>query len=191
MGLSIHYSGWLRNESLLEELISETEDICKSLGWPYNIIREPNPEQINGICFSPENCEPVFLTFLSGGRLCSLVNLMNKDIYDGNVLDKELMFTASTKTQYAGMDAHIAVIKLLRYYKEKYFENFELSDEGNYWETNDVKELELQFARYNFIVNSVTEALSKMPKIEGESATSLADRIEEMFKKKFGDEENL
>ena len=76
--------------------------------------------QLNGICFSPKESEPICFTFLPGGRLCSPLNLINKDIYDGNQLDKELIYTASTKTQYAGIDAHVAIIKLLRYLKDKY-----------------------------------------------------------------------
>jgi hypothetical protein len=121
VGLSIHYSGTIKDSDLIDELIAEVSDICQSLSWTYRIIKEPNPDQLNGICFSPEKCEPVFLTFLPGGRMCSPVNLMNRDIYEANELDAELIYTTSTKTQFAGADAHVAVIKLLRYLKEKYF----------------------------------------------------------------------
>lgn len=188
MGLSIHYSGKIRKKSLINELISETADICNSLQWTYHIIKELNEDQLNGICFSPEGCEPVFLTFLPGGRMCSPVNLMNRDIYDGNELDKELMYTTSTKTQYAGPDAHIAVIKLLRYLKEKYFEKFELDDEGRFWETNDKKVLLEQFARYELLLNTVTDALSNMNAVPDEPLESLADRIEKVLREKLGGE---
>ena len=133
MGLSIHYSGTIKDTALIDELIAEVADICQSLNWTFHVIKEPNPDQLNGICFSPEKCEPVFLTFLAGRRICSPVNLMNRDIYEINELDAELIYTTSTKTQFAGPDAHIAVIKLLRYLKEKYFSAFELSDEGMLW----------------------------------------------------------
>jgi hypothetical protein len=144
---------------------------------------------LNGICFAPEGCEPVFLTFLPGGRICSPVNLMNRDIYNGDELDKELLYTTSTKTQYAGFDAHVAVIKLLRYLKEKYFSVFEMMDEGLYWETNDEKVLQSQFDKYEYALNVLTTALSEVKTVPGESAVSLADRIEEMLKKKLGTDE--
>lgn len=189
MGLSIHYSGTIKDAVLVDDLITEVADICQSLHWTYTIIKEPNTDQLNGICFSPEECEPVFLTFIPGGRMCSPVNLMNRDIYALNGLDAALIYTTSTKTQFAGPDAHIAVIRLLHYLNEKYFSVFELSDERMYWETMDEKILISQFARYEFLLNAVVDALSEMKTIPGEAPLSLADRIEKMLKDKFGGEE--
>jgi hypothetical protein len=186
LGLSIHYSGNIKSEALIEKLTIETEDICQSLSWKYQVIKEPNTDQLNGICFSPDGSESVFLTFLPGGRMCSPVNLMNRDIFDRNGLDKELIYTTSTKTQYAGPDAHIAVIKLLRYLKDKYFKEFELVDEGKFWETNDEKMLLEQFARYEFALNIVTDALSNMETVPGETVETLAERIEKVLKEKLG-----
>jgi hypothetical protein len=189
MGLSIHYSGRLRHYSSIDELMAETTDICQTLDWTYHVIDGNNTDDLKGICFAPEGCEPVFLTFLPTGRMCSPVNLMNKDLYEKNGLDHELMYITSTNTQYAGQDAHMAIIKLLKHLKEKYFSEFELSDEGMYWETMDEKIFLKQFARYELLVNSSASALSEMKAVPGESATSLADRIEEL-KQKFGKNES-
>ena len=93
MGLSIHYYGTIKDTDRIDELITEVADICESLSWKCHIIKEPNADQLNGICFYPEKCEPIFLTFLPGGRMCSPVNLMNRDIYEGNELDAELIYT--------------------------------------------------------------------------------------------------
>jgi hypothetical protein len=185
MGLSIHYSGTIKEMALLEKLITEAGDICKSLQWDFGLLDGNNTDKIKGIYFSPKECEPLFLTFLPNGRLCSPVNLMNRNIYDGYTLDKELLYTTSTKTQFAGIDAHKAIIKLLQYLKEQYFSVFELTDEGMYWETNDEEVLQSQFHKYEFALNSVTAALSEMKWVPGETATSLAGRIEEILKKKF------
>ena len=184
MGLSIHYSGYIRQHAMIDELVSETADICQNLDWTYHLIDGNNADKLEGICFFPEGCEPIFLTFLPTGRMCSPVDLMNKDIYEKNGIDHELVYTTSTKTQYAGPDAHIAVIKLLRYLKEKYFSSFELSDEGMYWETMDEKILLAQFAKYEFLLNAVTAALSEMKVSPGETSASLADRIEKMLEDK-------
>jgi hypothetical protein len=185
MGLSIHYSGNIRR-ALINDLTTETADICQSLNWKYNIITESGDESFNGIVFSPENCEPVFLTFLPNGKMCSPINLENKDFYAANGFDPDLIYTTSTKTQFAGPDTHIALLKLLRYLKEKYFENFELDDEGYYWNTNDQNILFQRFSHYNILLNAVSDALSNIKTIPGESPVSLTERIEKVLKEKFG-----
>ena len=185
MGLSIHYYCTIKSTDRINELITEVGDICQSLNWTCHIIKEPNADQLNGICFYPENCEPIFLTFLPGGRMCSPVNLMNRDIYDSNGLDAELIYTTSTKTQFAGADAHIAIIKLLRYLKEKYFAVFELDDEGMYWETMDSTIFLKQFTRYEFLSDTVTGVLTGMKTEPGETPLSLAERIDKLLKARF------
>lgn len=186
MGLSIHYSGTIRNISLVEQLIEETTDVCESMHWKYCVIREPDDEGVNGIMFSPENCEPVFLTFLRNRRMCSPINLKYKASYAANGLDPELIYTTSAKTQFAGPATHIALLKFLKYLKEKYFETFEMDDEGYYWETNDKKILLQRFDEYNYLLNAVGNVLSDIEYKPGETIDSLADRIEEVLKKKFG-----
>jgi hypothetical protein len=185
MGLSIHYSGNIRRVALINDLTTETTDICESMNWNYRIIKELGDEGLNGIVFSPENCEPVFLTFLPNGRMCSPISLLNKDLYTLNGFDPDLIYTTSTKTQFAGPDTHIALLKLLRYLKEKYFGNFKLDDEGYYWGTNDEKILFQRFDEYNQTISAVKEVLTEMHHIPGENAKSLANRIEDVLKKKF------
>lgn len=182
MGLSIHYSGTLRDKSIIDELVSETSDICNSLAWDYHILDHPNEDQLKGIIFSPPGSEPVVLTCLPSGRLCSPFNLVNKEMYGTNGLDADLIYTSSTKTQYAGADTHQALVNLLRYLKEKYFSAFELEDEGMYWETGDRGVLLSQFARYDYLLDTVTNALGEMNSIEKESIASLAERIEQMLR---------
>lgn len=36
MGLSIHYSGSIKDRSLLPQLGAEMKDICENLGWDYH-----------------------------------------------------------------------------------------------------------------------------------------------------------
>jgi hypothetical protein len=184
MGLSIHYSGSIKQHPRIDDLVDEVSDICKSFGWAYHLFDGNNADKIKGICFSPQNCEPIFLTFLPKGRMCSPVNLSNKDIYKENGLDEQLLFTTSTKTQFAGPNAHMAIIRLLLYLKQRYFATFELDDEGKYWETMDERILLKQFARYDYLLNAVTEVLSNMKAIPGETTQSLAERMEQLLNKK-------
>lgn len=53
MGLSTHYSATIRHMSLVEQLIEETTDVCESMQWKYDVIRESGDEGISGIVFSP------------------------------------------------------------------------------------------------------------------------------------------
>jgi hypothetical protein len=186
MGLSFHYSGRIISEELLAPLIAEVTDICKTLEWQTHSFDGINDDDhLVGISFAPQGSEPVWLTFLPGGRLCSPTSLTCREIYDGIQFDKELMFTAGTKTQYAGPDAHIAIMKLLKYISGKYLKHFDLNDEGNYWETGDEKILYAQFGKYNFLLDAVGEVLSGLQTIPGETTVSFAERLEKILKEKF------
>lgn len=169
MGLSIHYSGTIKNINLIPSLTEEVNDVCTSLNWKYTII---NNEELNGIVFSPEGCEPLFLTFAQDGKLYSPVYLQ---------YNIEPATTISVKTQYAGIDAHIAIIKLLKHLSKKYFSAFDLSDEGKYWETNDEKILQQQFNNYNAALSFVTGKLKNFRATENETPQSLAERIERLL----------
>jgi hypothetical protein len=198
MGISIHYSGKIKDYGLIDEMIAEVEDICKSLNWKYQLfdIKKPNlnnaltnpvrytPYDVKGISVTPEKSETAFLTFLPDSTLCSPLKL----IYYNPATNDLMIEVVHTKTQFAGPDTHIAILKLLYYLKEKYFESFKLIDEGNYWEKWDEKVLRSQFARYNFILEKVSSALVDIKLPPGESVESLADRIENIIKKKFGGE---
>jgi hypothetical protein len=202
MGLSIHYTGTIRNYALIENLINECEDICKSLEWDYHIrekksntndnVHLSNSTFINytiadlkGISFTPKDSETVSLVFFPSVILCS----PGKLIYNDPATNNLMVETVSVKTQYAGMDVHLTILKLLQYFKDKYFTFFELSDEGMYWETKDIEVLKAQFARYGFLVNTMKNALKDFKALPGETAESLADRLEELLKNKFGDME--
>ena len=100
---------------------------------------------------------------------------------------KELMFTACTKTQYAGPEAHIAIIKLLKYISGKYLTNFIVNDEGKYWDTGDEKILYAEFEKYNLLVNMVGEVLSGLQTSPDDTPTSLIEKIEKILKEKFKD----
>jgi hypothetical protein len=194
MGLSIHYSGKIKDYTLIDEMVAEVEDICKTMKWSYQLFDTDKSTlkpgetavgytlyDLKGINFAPEESEPISLTFLPDATIGAPFKII---CYDPATNDL-MIEVVSTKTQYAGPDAHIAVLKLLYYLKEKYFETFWLNDEGYYWEKWDEKILLSQFSRYNFIVNTMREAFADVKLSPGETADSLADRIEEIIKKKF------
>ena len=183
MGLSIHYSGYIQKRELLNALIEEVQDICETLEWHTHIFDD---DEIKGISFAPEGSESVFLTFNHEGRTLSPLNILNKEIYDDIRIPKETIFTTSTKTQYAGAEAHIAIIKLLKHLSKKYLKDFTLNDEGNYWETGDEKILRQQFSRYEAAMDILCDTLQNLPAKQGETAESLVDRLERLLREKLG-----
>ncbi len=185
MGLSIHYSGYIINKAMIIPLIEEVEDICKALNWSTYIIDD---EEIKGISFAPKGSEPIFLFFNADGRIVSLTNLVGQ-LIPGDMDEEIILFTASIKTQYAGADAHMAVIKLLKHLSKKYFRNFTLYDEGYYWETGDENILRKQFRNYQAAIDTFCEALKDFRSRSDETVESLADRLERFLKEKFGREQ--
>lgn len=183
MGLSIHYSGYIFKKEMLDPLIDEVSEICKTLDWDSHVFED---DEIKGVSFAPKGSEPVFLTFNNAGRMLSPVSIIAKDIYDGVRFDKELMFTTSTKTQFAGIDAHISMIRLLKHLSKKYLRDFILKDEGSYWETGDEKILQQQFDNYNAAMDIFCKGLQDLPAISGESQESIVDRLEKLLRKRFG-----
>lgn len=184
MGLSIHYSGYIKDVQLIDALIAEVEDICKTLEWKCTILHD---DDLDGIVLSPTGSEPLHLTFNKQGRLLPFTALLTKELYETGKIEKELMFTAFTKTQFAGPHVHKAIIKLMRYITGKYFSEFAMTDESYYWETNDEQQMVERFKVYNTMLDVFTEALQGMEHVPGETPQSLAGRLEELLRTKFKD----
>lgn len=194
MGLSFHYRGRIREFALIDALVSEVSDVCESLGWIYEVQeaapppKKPlgdqppryTPEDVKGITFSPPECEPVILTFLPDGQLVSWIKLIH---YDPLTNDLGIEWN-HTKTQYAGPETHMAVLKLLHHLREKYFSSFELNDEGEYWDSWDEARLRERFGQYQYLLNKIAEALSDFEALPGESPESLVMRIERLLRKR-------
>jgi len=83
----------------------------------------------------------------------------------------------SVKTQYAGVELHQFVIQLFRYLNKKYFADFKLTDEGSYWETNDLVLLQTTFKKYTNLINGFASALEYIPVQKGETIESYFERL--------------
>ena len=165
MGLTVHYRGKIRDYALVDELVTEVEDFSRNQNWRYHLltpgintplksINQEDPEPlptVKGIILSPDKCEPIILTFLDDGRICSPFMPPMEDV-DG-------LPYMWTKTQYAGIDVHRSFINLLRQLNEKYFSQLIVVDEGQYWETNDEEVLQSQFQGYNQVMDLLADEL--------------------------------
>jgi hypothetical protein len=83
----------------------------------------------------------------------------------------------SAKTQFAGIETHRLIINLFRYLEKHYFEDFEMLDEGSYWETGDDKVLNETFRRYDALMDEFSTAVDHIDRLEGENPESYIERI--------------
>ena len=183
MGLTIHYSARIKSKDVLPQFVAEVADICESMGWEYDTVDEvvemkddvvfvpalddSKNIHLEGIVFHPPKCESVIFTFLSSGWTSSFLHLKaakqyqkvdNEPLFNGF---PKLVYMMHTQTQRAGVDMHVAIIRLFKYVEKKYFSEMKVSDEGNYWETLDTQVLQKSFDRYTDMIDSVKRALEK------------------------------
>jgi hypothetical protein len=193
MGLSFHYSGSLITPELLPELVAEVRDIAEVLEWPYCIYNQDLKgtnfgsnifnDNIYGISFTPPECEPVFISFLSNGKMSSPMLLQSLGRTPNHVESKYL-YIISVKTQFAGIEIHKAVVQLFRYLNLKYFAFFKMIDEGNFWETSDEKVLETNFQRYSELFKNFSSDLGKHPLKASESVETYMVRLLKIIREK-------
>ena len=140
---------------------------------------------LRGMFFVPhKECEPVSFLFDNDGNLLHLSALVDYDP------DFEAQKMVSTKTQFAPVDIHIAIIKLLRYVKTKFFPNLQVLDEGEYWEREDrtllehlIRVTQENIDRLASALNAAGESLQA-----SESEEQLLEKIESILKTLLNDE---
>ncbi|MCF6358821.1 MAG: hypothetical protein L3J54_13550 [Draconibacterium sp.] len=182
MGITIHFKGKLNSPGLTTPFLEEVEDIAKSMEWNYTVFQESNDEKPapKGLFIQPHpNSE--FLQFMidKKGHLRNAVML---EYFEEN---KDSTYYNSIKTQFAPIEIHIAIIKLLKYLKQKYISNLEVWDEGDYWQTGDAKIL---YEKFDFLNNKLNEFESILNSIEFEkndTAQSVVDKIEQVLKRRW------
>lgn len=182
MGLTIYYSGKLRNAGQLPDLTDEVAEVCRVQDWKIDFYF-PTPEiPISGITFTPKGSEPVWMTFSSNGTLLNITHYTIMQDFPPELQGTSVPIVF-TKTQYAGVDAHMKVIHLLRYLSQKYFESFDLQDEGEYWETQDESVLRKNFRIYDACINVMARKLSTLDGIDYDDGEHVEERIEKLLVK--------
>jgi hypothetical protein len=161
MGISIHYKGKLKSEQSLPDLIEEVKDIAQIHHWHYHILEQIFPEnhfgndvfnsEFYGIIFSPPECEPIQLTFISNGEMRSPWTLGSSNHCEDDPSMSNLIFT---KTHHSGPTIHKLIIHLFDYLSKKYFSEFKMIDEAQYWETKDEQLLLKNFNILDRLINA-------------------------------------
>jgi hypothetical protein len=151
MGVTIHFEGQLNNEAAYQELVGVASSMADAEGWQIETIasgdvtlprvRDEKDWNYTGpvkgiVIYVHEDCDPVRLEF-----------------------DRDLYVQEFTKTQFAGVQIHLKVLKLLKAI-EPFFRNLTVEDDGEWWETQDTANLEEHMARVQQVID---EELRKAP----------------------------
>jgi len=189
MGLSIYYKGNFKKGASLSAMIDEVKDVAEIYGWDHHIFetefdpsefeKDSYNQNIFGITFSPLQCEPIDITFLSNGRMSSPVRLK---LFENSSDNESYLYTICSKTQYAGFKTHKIIIDLFRYLSKKYFEEFKLTDESEYWESGNENLLQQNFMRYDALMDQFSDSLKNIPIKENETIETFIERVAKMIK---------
>lgn len=181
MGLSIHYQGGIDRIENIPKLVEELEDIAESMGWMSQRINDDESDpNFRGILVNPKGeCEPLCFLFDRAGKLRGLMDLISDQVEP-----TKYSYYNSTKTQFVEVDTHVWIIGLLRYLKKHYLSDLSATDEGDYWETENLETLKRKKDFLQSKIDQLGEAFEAVePLPENISTDELVARIEAMVKK--------
>ena len=185
MGITIHYKGKLKEDASVSHMIEEVKDISENYNWPYDVLDTDLPQttfpetepdgKLYGIVFSPPDCDPVWLTFLSNRMICSVMNLLPAmECADEN---EDMLYWCFTKTQFAGPEIHKTIVAILKYISAKYMEYIEVEDEADYWESGDAELLLANFRKNEALIDYVGDSVAFSEQKSNESIEEVILRI--------------
>ncbi len=181
MGVTIHYKGKLNSPDLIDTFCEELVDISKEMGWHYDYFdfdKKKDKIPLKGLFIGVhKKAEPLIFMMDQSGFLRNPI--MIEHFND----DADTTYFNHTKTQFAPVEVHIAIIKLLKYIHKKYIANLEVWDEGDYWEKEDPFILKEKIDFLTEKINFLADTLNSVEFEKGASAESVADKIEEVFRK--------
>jgi hypothetical protein len=181
MGLSIHYKGGIDRLEDIPKLLDELADIAESMDWMSQRINEDEEDpNFRGIIVNPKGeCEPLCFLFDRSGRLRGLMDLLTDQVEP-----TEYSYYNSTKTQFAEVETHVWIIGLLRYLKKHYLSDLEVSDEGEYWETENLETLTRKKQFLQSMIEQLSSALESDEALPADRSTdAIIAHIESVVKK--------
>lgn len=185
MGLTIHYNGKLKNANDLKSLIDDVKDVAIAEKWDYFVFEDQfennsfseiiDRENLYGIMITPPKSEPFSMSFLSNGRMSSILNFNVMKLE--SEINEDLVYAVFTKTQYSGYENHKKLILLLDFISKRYLEDFECKDDGYYWESRDEDLLKKTFEKYTNLIDCFTSSIEMIPMNEGENLEDYLIRL--------------
>jgi len=160
MGVTIHYRGTLRDPRKIDEFCGEVRALIEPWGWearPYEVTAKKL--RIMAYATGRHEGRAVAGRLLSTYRLRGLILLPHFacepvpiliETHSGLLMDLEappdhstLEPGTSVKTQFAPIEIHARLCKLLYEIREGFIPDLDVSDEGDYFRTGDREILEL------------------------------------------------
>lgn len=178
MGITIYYKGNLNNADKRKETVDTIKYIGETAEWEVNIIDERKKNLYGAVLQVHEECDPLPFLFDSTGRLRSLFWLA------GYASDDDLW--TFTKTQFAGFEAHIIIIKFLDFIKKNFISDLEVKDDTDYWTHRNSLILQKNFRQTDFLISSFGKMLSSEKfDFSAENTEILVKKIENAFEELF------
>ena len=155
MGVTIHFEGQLRGAEQYAALLQEVEAFAVARDWRFRpideaemvlnrVIDERSVDYLGPVmgveCLPHPKSDPLRFEF-----------------------DRDLFMQQFCKTQFAGSDAHIEIVELLRKVAPL-FDKFDVFDEGEYWELGDRSILQ---ANLDAVDAMIAEGMRKDPTARG------------------------
>jgi len=206
MGVTIHYRGRLNDVGQLPRLCEELADIAAAMGWKCRKLDDDweRPASarlratakgaeiegnlgLKGVVLAPGGgVEPLSFLFDRDGCLWSLIDRVS--ILDGTLKPEEAW--VFVKTQFGTPELHVWIVGLLKYLKKRYLSDLQVSDEGQYWETGDVRVLRERMDLIGRKIEQLSQELSscRLGDVSGLTPEQIASRIEQWFLKHGNDD---
>jgi hypothetical protein len=155
MGVTIHFEGQLKSPLYYSDVLKMIETFAQLNNMNYEffdnaektLLRVKNEDKwdyhgpTKGIKIQPHvNSDPLWIEF-----------------------DKDYYIQDFCKTQFVDQEIHIKIIELLKSI-EPFFENLLVTDEGEYWSTNDLDVLKKQV---EICFKAMEDAKQENPKLSG------------------------
>jgi len=202
MGITIHYRGQLKSPSLIDAFCRELQAIANLMEWEYTVLDEDYEKPTDArLTWSENGCEITGHLALKGisldvhkgcqsvGFFFDLNGILRDPVQMASPLPEETVESidlpfSSVKTQYAPPGIHITLIKLLRYLEKKYFQTFEVNDEGDYWKTGDEDLLKEKMKFLTHKMDTLAQALddSWLRAEPGDSDLDILVKIEKVLR---------
>jgi hypothetical protein len=133
MGVTIHYAGQFTQPSRMSELLDFVKTFADSHQWGFQILPQKSNDSRRGFILLPHpDCEPIAIDFGARSRFSSWV-----------------------KTQFAGPQVHIEIIRFLRQL-QPIMGRLGVRDEGEFWTTGNEEILRRHMATINELIAEET-----------------------------------
>jgi hypothetical protein len=183
MGITVAYRGTLRDLTRLEDLEDRVVDLGLEVGAYASIWRSQSrttpARVVRGVLLDlAPGLETVSLLVSPEGFFVPLTAI--EDAEEGRLTEPPWVFV---KTQLGPAAGHVLLVELLRELEACSFARLEVRDEGGYFETRSLEELERRRGAHAFTLDGLEAALGAKAPFRDDSAdaAALATRVQRVL----------